>query len=293
MTDETSQPSDEPARAAERRPALALVANLLIPPVGHFYVGAARRGVLLGLAVRAITAASVLPILIVPGLASMVAALLVAIAMTLVMVVDGVVLARRERHGYRPRSYNRWYVYVGVAALSLALGSVLSTAIRTQIKAYRMPAASMSPTLLDGDYFFADRTPGRRLEPHRGDVIVFPYPGDPTKDFAKRVIGLPNDVIEIKDKRVSVNATALHEPYVVYADSSVRPRDLDPRDNFGPYLLGPDQLFVMGDNRDNSNDSRYWGPLHRRAVRGKAIVIYWSWDKEKASVRWGRIGVRL
>ena len=121
---------------------------------------------------------------------------------------------------------------------------------------------------------------------------MFPFPQDPTKDFVKRVVGLPDEVIEIRNKQVLVDGTVLNEPYAVHSDPANRPAGYDLRDNFGPYKIRPRELFVMGDNRDNSNDSRYWGTISSGSIKGRALVIYWSWDGARATLRWNRIGIR-
>ena len=169
------------------------------------------------------------------------------------------------------------------------------------IQAFRIPSASMQDTLLIGDFLFVNkfeygpkipfthvRLPGLR-DPKRGDVIVFQFPQDPSKDFIKRCVATASETIEIHDKQVSVNGKALREPYAIHSDPTVRPSGYDYRDNFGPYTVGTDQLFMMGDNRDNSNDSRYWGPLTMDLVKGRAMFLYWSWNSDTHWPRWNRV----
>jgi len=128
-------------------------------------------------------------------------------------------------------------------------------------------------------------------KPRRMDIIVFKYPADETKDFIKRVIGEPGDVIEVHDKVVYVNHQALVEPYTIHRDSMIYPPGpQSPRDNFGPLVVPEDSYFVMGDNRDQSLDSRFWGFVKRPKIKGKAFMIYWSWDGPNTWVRWNRIG---
>lgn len=131
--------------------------------------------------------------------------------------------------------------------------------------------------------------PGLR-KPQRGDIIVFKYPEDPTRDFIKRVIGIEGDVIESKDKTLLVNNHKLIESYAQHVDSVIKPSNMDRRDNFGPVTVPKDSVFVMGDNRDQSYDSRFWGFVDLSMVKGKAIVIYWSWDSDNTWVRFNRIG---
>ena len=169
------------------------------------------------------------------------------------------------------------------------------------IQAFRIPSESMLDTLLVGDFLFVNkfeygpkipfshiRFPGLR-GPHRGDVIVFQFPQDPTKDFIKRCVATGGQTVEIKDKQVYVDGLKLREPYAVHKDPTIRPAGYDFRDNYGPFTVPKGELFMMGDNRDNSNDSRYWGPLKMDLVKGRAMFLYWSWNGEKNWPRWNRI----
>jgi signal peptidase I len=156
------------------------------------------------------------------------------------------------------------------------------------IQAFRIPSESMVPTLLKGDFLFVNkfeygpklpfthiRLPGYRT-PHRGDVIVFQYPGDPRLDYVKRCIATGGQTVVIRNKQVIVDGDTLREPYAIQSDPEVLPAAAAPRDNFGPYTLPAGELFMMGDNRDNSNDSRFWGPVKMDLVRGHAMFIYFS-----------------
>jgi signal peptidase I len=178
---------------------------------------------------------------------------------------------------------------------------ILTVVVRTfVIQAFRIPSGSMEKTLLVGDFLFVNKflygahvpfinasLPAVRA-PRRGDIIVFKYPKDTTKDFIKRAIGVPGDQVEIRDKVVYINDHPLDEKYVRFLDSHIRPRSygqpgITPpgagnKDNFGPITVPKGWLFMMGDNRDNSDDSRFWGLLDQRLIKGKAMFIYWSWD---------------
>lgn len=179
---------------------------------------------------------------------------------------------------------------------------ILALLIRAYvIQAFKIPSGSMIPTLLIGDHILVNKfiygtkipfTNRRFLvfkKPERGDIIVFKYPGNPKKDFIKRAVAIENDIIESRDKIVYVNRKAIIEPYAHHLDSDVRSRGNDPRDNFGPLIVPKDKVFVMGDNRDQSYDSRYWGFVDLNDIKGKALIIYWSWDTTKW-VRFNRIG---
>jgi signal peptidase I len=186
---------------------------------------------------------------------------------------------------------------------AIIVAIILALFIRTfVVQAFKIPSGSMKDTLLIGDHIlvnkfiygvklpFADTTLIPVKEPKRGDIVVFRFPEEPDKDFIKRVIGIPGDVVEIQRKQVFVNGKPLNDDYGIYTDPHVIPGALQPRDNFGPVRVPEGKLFVMGDNRDHSYDSRFWGFVDMDAVKGKAFMIYWSWDREDFGVRWGRIG---
>jgi signal peptidase I len=131
----------------------------------------------------------------------------------------------------------------------------------------------------------------------RGDIIVFKYPEEPERDFIKRVIALPGETVELRHKKVYINGTPIDEPYVRFEQPpSPTPSLDDPRESYGPRTVPAGHYFMMGDNRDNSADSRYWGFLPASYVKGKALMIYWSFDPNAegfasmlTSTRWGRL----
>jgi signal peptidase I len=220
--------------------------------------------------------------------------------------------AKSVRTAVRTKSTIREYVEALIWALALALF------IRTFfVQAFKIPSGSMLPTLQIGDHLLVNKLlygvrvprwipfldvqiPGggtRFLDffvPERGDIIVFEFPrteeGESPKDFIKRVVGVPGDVIEIRQKKLYRNGQQVpisDEPYAVWDD---RVTTSIPRDNFGPKTVPEGHVFVMGDNRDHSYDSRFWGFVPYEAIKGKAFVIYWSWDGEDTWVRWSRLG---
>lgn len=191
---------------------------------------------------------------------------------------------------------------------AILIAVVLALFIRTfVVQAFKIPSGSMKNTLLIGDHILVNKfiygvkipfTDGKTLfsisDPDRKDIVVFKYPEDPKKDFIKRVVGLAGDKIEIKNKQLFVNDTLqASEEYAIHKDPRIIPVQFTVRDNFGPVTVPDHSLFVMGDNRDNSHDSRFWGFVDLKAVRGKAFIIYWSWNKEAFGVRWNRIGDAL
>jgi signal peptidase I len=197
---------------------------------------------------------------------------------------------------------------------SLVIAVILALFIRTfVVQAFKIPTGSMEQNLLIGDHLlvnkfvFGPTVSGieRALLPMqdiaRGDVLVFKYPEDPERDFIKRVIGLPGDQIEVRHKRVFVNGKALDEPYVFYieeppplpgnaAGGDVHSSNGDPREFYAPVTVPPNHYFAMGDNRDNSQDSRYWGFLPRNYVKGKALMVYWSYEADREDYQESGLG---
>ena len=194
---------------------------------------------------------------------------------------------------------------------TLLTAVVLALFVRTWVvQAFKIPTGSMENNLLIGDHLLVNKfvfgptasaleravLPVRAVR--RGDIVVFKYPEDPERDFIKRVIGLPGETIEVRRKVVHVGGRPLDESYVHFlqpaaaSDSEVTAHDV--RESYGPVTVPEGHYFVMGDNRDNSQDSRYWGFLPAGHVKGRALVIYWSWDAEGganplAHTRWGRL----
>ncbi len=188
-----------------------------------------------------------------------------------------------------------------IEAITLAI--ILALFIRAFIiQAFKIPSGSMQNTLQIGDHILVNKfIYGVKLpftsttiipykNPQRGDIVVFKFRQEPKKDFIKRTIGIPGDVIEIRNKEVYVNKKRFEQDYAIYTDLHIIPKAMQPRDNFGPVTVPEDSIFVMGDNRDHSYDSRFWGFVNLKDVKGKAFIIYWSWNNDNFGVRWGRIG---
>jgi signal peptidase I len=193
---------------------------------------------------------------------------------------------------------------------SIVIAVILALFVRTWVvQAFKIPTGSMENNLLIGDHLlvnkfvFGPTATGleRALLPirdiRRGDIVVFKYPEEPERDFIKRVIGLPGDTLELRAKNVYINGKALDEPYVHFLTAASMGSEVtsaDVREHYGPVTVPPDQYFMMGDNRDNSQDSRYWGFLPRGYVKGKALMIYWSYEGDDVGsiftkVRWERL----
>jgi signal peptidase I len=182
---------------------------------------------------------------------------------------------------------------------SIVIAVILALFVRTfVVQAFKIPTGSMENNLLIGDHLLVNKfvyAPASSVERavlpigtiSRGDVLVFKYPEQPDRDFIKRVIGLPGETLEVREKKVYINGSPIAEPYAHYLSPASAGSSLhevtssDVRERYGPVTIPPDQYFMMGDNRDNSQDSRYWGFLPRANIKGKALLIYWSYEAER------------
>lgn len=280
------------------RPRKAWLAGLLTfitIGLGHIYAGKAKRGLFFYFALQMVCYAPVFAIfLFAPGRVGLASASALFLGVHVFSIYDAMVEAKKGSDTYQPQKYNRWYIYLGCWFVSgLMIQPVVGASIKYfLVQSYKMPSGSMMPAVKVGDYFFAKKELFVSTI-DRGDILVFPYPKDPSKDFIKRVVGLGGESVEIKDKQVYINGNPLDEPYTIFVDREILPSRFQPRDNFGPVTIPEGALFVMGDNRDESNDSRYFGFIQASEVKGKAYSIYWSWDKNDFGVRWERIGTRI
>jgi signal peptidase I len=188
-------------------------------------------------------------------------------------------------------------------AEAIIMALVLALFIRTFIvQAFKIPSGSMIPTLQIGDHILVNKLSyGVRMPfvekyllgyatPQRGDVVVFIFPEDDSKDFIKRVVGVAGDTIEVRAKKVFVNGKPAEDSHAYFAGYDPQSGGASSGDDYGPKTVPENHIFVMGDNRDRSYDSRFWGYVNLNAVRGKAFFIYWSWDGADRWVRWERLG---
>ena len=213
--------------------------------------------------------------------------------------------ASDKEAGALKKSTAREYTEAILIALLLAL--LIRTFI---IQAFKIPSGSMENTLLIGDHILVSKfSYGTHIPneipfldiklfddiilfpkvPQRGDIIVFKFPKDESRDFIKRVIGLPGDFLEVRRQKVYINDNLYEDTHARHTDPA-SDSSLVPRDDFGPVLVPEGYVFVMGDNRENSQDSRYWGFLNVQKIRGKALMIYWSWNRIENWVRFERFG---
>ncbi|MGA3115019.1 MAG: signal peptidase I [Syntrophobacteraceae bacterium] len=272
-----------------RRWWIAGLLSILEPGLGQVYNGQARKGLLI----------LALPVIIFTGMAFWLNAENTTFVLSAYFVfvfvyyfavaIDAVWVAHRLGYEYHLKSYNRPSVYICMFVLVCMAGTAFSTFVHSYfIRAYKIASGSMQSTLLPGDRIIADLRPWAR-NPHKGDIIVFEYPKNPKSIFVLRVVAVGGDTFEIRAKNLFVNGEQSKETFIFHDDPNILPA----RDNYGPVIVPRDNYFVMGDNRDHCNDSRFWGFLPRSNVKGTVRGIYWSWDNAAGTVRWNRIGMAI
>jgi signal peptidase I len=177
---------------------------------------------------------------------------------------------------------------------ALGMAVLLAVVLRIfVVQAFTIPSGSMIPTLLVGDYILVNKFIYHFRTVERGDIVVFRSPENPNRDYIKRVVGLPGEEVSIKGGTIVVEGRTLDEPYILYQQANRWGGWNSARDNWGPEVIPESHYFVLGDNRANSRDSRVWGFLHSGKVRGRAFIIYFSWDSEARTIRWNRLGKAL
>jgi signal peptidase I len=276
-----------------RKPLVAGILSLIQPGLGQVYNGEIRKALLIYF----------VPALLIPGMilclnSEFIRVFLVSYAVLgsayyALVFIDSVKTARKLSNNYTLKKYNKLIAYIGISVLVVVVSQTTGLTVKTNIiQAFKFPSGSMEPTLLIGDHILVDRREDAK-NPKRGDLIVFQYPEDPAKDFIKRVVAVGGDKVEIKDKVLYVNSNEIKEPYVSHQEANMIPASQNPRDNYGPQVIPKDSYFVLGDNRDKSYDSRFWGAVSKDKVKGTVKNLYWSWDKAKFAVRWNRIGMKV
>jgi signal peptidase I len=294
-------------KTSKRRWWLAGLLSYLLPGLGQVYNGQALKGLFFNfiftlwggivftlifhVAKQEITGLKILLLFM---------AILISFAAHLYVIIESIRTARKKGASFQPEVYNRWFIYMAAIFICLMIDHAVTTAIKENvIKPYRIAAASMEPSLKAGDFIIGNQMYFSTHNPERRDIVLFKNPADKNMDFIKRIIGMPGDTLQIIDKEVWINGEKLNESYTEFMDSTILAQYKTVRDNFGPFLLSPNSYFVMGDNRDNSLDSRQFGTIKRHQIKGKLSFIYFSWDNtipawkifhKLFSIRFNRIG---
>jgi signal peptidase I len=286
-----------------RKPWISGIFTVFSFGLGHIYTGEAKRGIILFFIGQVLSVISY-PLVLLPVIPiNLVAVIFIIFAFYVYCVVDAVRLSRKSKFSYNLKKYNKWYVYLLFGLITTFVIQPINGFVikKNIVQAYKIPSRAMEPTLLAGDHIFVNKLTYNKAQPTHGDIIVFKFPIDPKKDFIKRIVGVAGDEVEIRNKEVFVNNIKADSRFAQFTDSFIVPkcppghREDAPcrKDNFGPIKVPKNQLFLMGDNRDQSFDSRFWGFVDLEVVSGKAYWIYWSWDKDKSIIRWDRIGKKI
>ncbi len=297
-----------------RRWWIAAFLSLALPGLGQVYNGQPKKGLLLFIFLVIWSFVALIIAIGIPLARFNLIPLILILVFLLYILIEAIITARRLGSNYQRKTYNKWYIYLIVYAIASFVSELALTPLTKSciIQAFRIPSGGMEDTLLVGDFIFANkfiygskipfwdiRLPGLR-EPKPGDIIIFKYPEDPSRDFLKRCVAVGGQTVEIRNKKLYVDGKRFPDPPKVKYDSSrmSRGRILSKKrervgDNYGPRKLKEGELFMLGDNRDNSQDSRFWGPLPMENVLGKAVIIYFSWDSAAKRIRWNRIDQRI
>ena len=291
----SSQPAGTDGEAGSGRSGFAIVLSLIQPGAGHFLVGQFRRGIVWAVA-GLVVGSVLLATAHVSGWT-----LLLGVVLGLGVRIGTCVDAARGTHG-RPRLVlvlGAWAALVaGDMIFSPSDGYLADVFGANRAKAFTIPSGSMLDTLLIGDYILVDRGAYRTRAPQRGDIIVFEFPRDETRRFIQRIIGVPGETLQVRGQQVVIDGRVIDETYTRFGGSG-RQQGAVPGGvcayAYGcePLAIPPDAYFVMGDNRDDSQDSRYWGFVRRDKIIGKASIVYWSWDSDRHWLRWHRLGHRI
>lgn len=270
--------SDIEPNTQRRKPWLAALLSFATTGMGQIYNGQWKKG-LLYFAVE-----SVLGLLVVLGMGTFKTLVMGVGALLIVnlLIAGEAFFTARRRGDYVLRPCNRGWVYALVFLVNVGVGSGIEWMTSEQLyKSYKIPSGSMLQTLQVGDHFMGevlnDSSP---LD--RGWIVVFEFPEDANKDFVKRVVGLPGDTVHIRDKILYINGEQLDEPYVQHTEEDFKPI----RDNLGPFTLEPQHYFLMGDNREGSYDSRWFGPVKRDKIKARAGYIYFPGEMDDPD--WGK-----
>jgi len=259
----------------KRKPIVAAILSSLAPGLGQLYNGQIIKGIIFLLSLI------LLPIIMFRlglhhsfyGLAII---LLIFMCFLLFIIGEAFFTAIKKKE-FILKPYNKLYIYLLIILLVNSTALIPANFLTNKVlgfSAYKMPTGSMEPTLCVGDYLVADLKYFKKNELQSGDLVILQYPKDRTKIFVKRIIALEGEKIEIKSKQVYINDVPLPEGYKVHHDNRIYPG----RDNFGPVIVPSGHCFVMGDSRDNSQDSRNWDSLPLKNIKGKPLYIYWARD---------------
>ena len=255
----------------KRKPILAFLLSLIAPGLGQIYNGQLKKGIIY---LVGFLLAYIIFSLLLFKFYGMIFYLIITLGFFIFILIDALRGANKLK-AIALKPYNQWYVYLIIFLLSsVVIRPLLGWTIRSNIaRAYKIPSSAMEPTLLVGDHLIADMKIYKSEKPKRGDIIIFEFPKDPSKDFIKRVIGTEGEKVVIIRNKIYINDKLINDPWGHFT----MPRSSI--EDYGPVKVPQDSLFVLGDNRNNSQDSRFWGFVNIKKVKGKALYLYWAKNK--------------
>ena len=264
----------------QRQSWLAALLSLFMPGLGHLYCGKELKAIILFIGSIIVYNVSLVILVYVDSHpVNFIAALILILLYYIYVIKNAVRTARKTSVQFTPSWYNQSYVYLGLFLIGVFVMSY-TIPITGDYRAFKIPTASMEDALMPGDYIIADYNAYSDTDPEPDDIIVFIWPGDNETMRIDRCIAGPGDVVEYVDKVLMINGIEVTLPPTVkhiHDEIIARGEDMkSTRDNFGPYELPEESYFVIGDNLDNSHDSRFWGPVPQDMIVGKAVRVYWS-----------------
>lgn len=274
-----------------REKVISIIYSIITPGLGHVYNGQIKKGIIL-FCISYIILIVLLVLRIELSFIGMISLLFISLCWWLYVIIDSSNFALKEKEVILIPN-NKWYCYLLFGIMGISLSILFELFVSEElsgIKKYNVDSGGMKPSILIGDRLIIDTKYYKKNKPRRGDVVLFIYPKNRDVYFLKRIIAIDGDAIEIKNKNIVLNNVKNKDTSGYFNDKMNIPASLGTRDNMGLTKIQPEQVFVMGDNRDTSYDSRFWGPLHVKDIVGKAMYIYWSWDEENSDVRWNRLG---
>ena len=266
--------------------------TLLTMGLGHIYCGEVKRGISFFAIHYVLMLLAFVLLKYYPSLTNMSAIATILLIFFIYCLMDALKVSRKKTRYYELQKYNRWYVYIAIVLIFLFIPRPLTrNYIKENVgKTFNIPAGSMIPTLLIGDMLLAKTDLISKLDIKKGELVIFNYPEDRSRIFIKRVIAIEGETLSIKNKKVFIDDVLIEEPYIINSDPKIIVNQSIPRDNLESVKIPAGSFFVLGDNRDDSFDSRYWGFVRKSDIIGKAALLFWSWDHENYKVRWDRIG---
>lgn len=261
---------------------MALALSLLTPGLGQLYNGQRGRGI--GIYFIAIVLVSIFFAGLYSTLINLTLFSGLGLILVLYAILDASFQANKIKH-ISSAACHRWHFYIAIIVCHFFLIAASVHMGLWPVKLYQIATSSMAPTLLPGDYFIIDKKYYGSRKPGRGDIVVFQSPVGTSRDFIKRVVGLPGETIEIVDRKVTIDKKFIAEPYLMRSAIGKNVTGPQSELNFGPVTIPENSLFLLGDNREGSNDSRYFGSVQLSEVRGKALFIVWAGDNDRIGTK--------